>query len=109
MWRIYYDDGSTFSSNDGPPEDAPALGVICIAQPDPEVGRHIVSGFDYYWFTYEWWGGDLFGLFDYLITPGHKTVKFGRTVSNTDFSEIVNRAKTDSGLPEKSARRRNER
>lgn len=99
MWRIYYDDGSTFSETDGTAEQAPARGVIAILQPDPDpvVRQHVVSRFDYYWITDagEWYGGDIFGLFDYLITPGWKTVKFGRTISNAEHRAIVARATAD--------------
>lgn len=96
MWRLYYDDGSTFSSEDGGPQDAPARGVIAILQPDPDVGHHVVTGFDYYWIRDGvWFGGDLFGLFDHLITPGWKAVKFGRTTSNAEYRAIVARATAD--------------
>jgi len=31
-WRIYYEDGSTFSSEDGAPETSPPWGVVAIGQ-----------------------------------------------------------------------------
>lgn len=94
-WRIYYGDGSTFDSSQGSPLHAPALNVQCIVQPDPDVGRHVVSKFAYYWWDGEWYGGDLFGLHDYLMRPGPKTVKFGRTVSNAEYRAVVRRAAAD--------------
>ena len=41
-WRIYYGDGSTFSSADGAPSDAPSTNVQAIAlEADPTIGRRI--------------------------------------------------------------------
>lgn len=110
MWRIYYADGSTFDWEQGLPAEAPGRGVICIVQPDPDTGRHRVSGFGYYWWRdHGWFGGDLFGLFDYLQDPGQKVVKFGRTVSNERFREICRRADNDADFPPRSGYRRGER
>lgn len=108
-WRIYYGDGGTYSSADGDPADAPARGVQAIVQADTQVGRHVLSGFDYYWWEGTWFGGDLFGLFDYLIEPGPKAVKFGRTVPNDVFERVIRAACDDPDFPRKSARRRHER
>lgn len=106
-YRIYYADGSTF---DGSPSGAPSLGVVCIVQPDPDVGRHVLSGFDYYWpADGAWWGGDLFGLFQYLIEPGLKKVLFGRTISNRAFREILKAACEDRDFAPKSGWKRGER
>lgn len=78
-WRVYYGDGSTFSSEDGPPEDAPPLGVQAVIC------------------QRELWGcGDIFGLFDYLMSPGrYKVVRFGRLVSNAAYQAAVEAARKD--------------
>ena len=108
-WRIYYADGTTFDSSEGTPYDAPSRGVICIVQPDIDVGRHLVHRFDFYWWhDGEWYGGEIFGLFDYLASDGHKTVKFGRTISNHQYTDIIQRAGNDPDFPRKSAWRRDE-
>lgn len=104
LWRIFYGDCSTFSSADGPADLSPGLDVQAIVQPDPDVGRHVLSRFGYYWLDRgEWYGGDLFGLFDYLQRPGHKVVRFGRTISNARFREIIRAATEDPNFPRKSA------
>ena len=38
-WRLYYEDGSTFSDTDGPPHASPVWGVVAVSQPgfDPPV------------------------------------------------------------------------
>jgi hypothetical protein len=105
LWRVYYDDGATYSNLDGPVEAAPALGVQCIVKRDAapaleSVGRVVMEGFDHYWWSgSEWWGADAFGLWDYLQRPGWKRVLFGRTLSTSDFVAIRRRALSDPGFP----------
>lgn len=102
-WRVYYDDGATF---DAAPEVAPAVGVICVVQPDPDHGRMVLSKWDYYcWHpdTGQWWGHDIFGLFDCLVRPGWKRVLFGRTVPTGVFRAVVARAECDADFPRRSA------
>jgi hypothetical protein len=106
-WRVYYGDGSTFSNEDGDPSEAPALNVqiIIVRDDDPhsQLGRYAVHKFDFYWWDDpDWFGGELFGLFDYLSRPGHKRVLFGRTVGNADFQAIVDRALADPDFIRKS-------
>lgn len=104
-WKVFYGDGSTFSSADGEAQDAPPLDVQAIAQMDPEVGRHVILGprfgKDYYYYEDgEWYAADIFGLFDYLMRSG--LVKFGRTISNKDFNSIVKRATDDPDFSPKA-------
>lgn len=104
-WKVFYDDGATFSSADGEPHEAPARGVQVIGQADPLVGRRLLTR-GYYWYDYDddrWYGGDIFGLFDYLARPGHKTVKFGRTIPRADWEAVKQAANDDPDLPDKSA------
>jgi hypothetical protein len=92
-WQIFYDDDSTFSSEDGGPEAAPCRGVIAIVCRDPGAGFLVCSRFDFYhWREDGWYGGEFVGLIDYLFEPGWKTVKFGRTIDNQKFQEIHARA-----------------
>ena len=105
-WKIYYGDGSTFSSEDGPPDDAPTLDVQVVAQRDETVGTKLVPSKDFYWWRDgRWYGGDLFGLFDHLVRHGG-CVKFGRYISDERYHAAMRRAKTDleaGVLPRKSA------
>lgn len=109
-WRIYYDDGSTYSSEDGCAENAPAFGVQAIVQRDFDdeihnVGRYVLSspmvdGNDYYWFERgAWYGGEIFGLWDYLSRLGPRKVIFGRVVEKGRFREIRDRAMADPDFP----------
>lgn len=107
FWKVFYDDGSTYH---GSPELAPSLGVILIVESDEEIGRFMLSGYDYYWWDQDCWrGGDIFGLWDYLHRPGWKRVLFGRTIHSDDFKRIYDVALKDGDFPPKSAKRRDER
>jgi len=104
MWKIFYDDGSTYSDQDGTIETAPKLGVIIVASSDPDVGRKYDRSCDYYvWHSYGWRGVDQFGLYDYLSQSGSKVVLFGRTVEDRRWKEIWQQAIDDDYLPRKSA------
>lgn len=104
IWRIYYGDGSTFSSDDGVPSEAPSCNVQAIAQvADPAIGRRTCSRYDFYWFDGEWHGSDLFGLFDYLMRYSPSIVKFGRVLPRLEFEAILNRAVSDPDLVPKVA------
>jgi hypothetical protein len=104
MWRIWYDNGSSFSDEDGPPELAPGRGVICIVQDAERTGRVKLSGADYYiWKEGQWFRADLFGLWDYLVEPGHKKVVFGRTVARHLYNQILRQAEADDRFPRRSA------
>lgn len=109
LWRIYYGDGTTFDASEGSPYDAPGLNVqaIACADPDPKSnkGSYAVFRFDYYWWDVEhatWFGGDLFGLFDYLQRPGNKRVVFGRTIANALHYELIDKACNDPDVARKS-------
>lgn len=103
-WRLYYGNGDrTFCNLDGPPQAAPARDVQALAQvADITIGRRTCSGYDYYWFEDgEWFGGDIFGLYDYLDRSG--VVKFGRAISRKDFESALKKAVTDPDLLPKVA------
>lgn len=86
MWTIFYSDREPFSSEHGSPFEAPARGVLAIL----DVHVQVMTGFDFYWWNGdEWLGGEIFGLWDYLASPGEKTVKFGRTVPDADYQATV--------------------
>lgn len=106
VWKVWYDGGSTFSSADGPPENAPKRGVQAIACADAECGRYICRSNDFYiWSVYDgqpgWQGVDYFGLWDYLQEPGAKIVLFGRTIGNAEYRQTLNRVMNDPELPDK--------
>lgn len=91
-WQIFYGDGTTFSDEDGGPEEAPARDVQVIVQDCKQHISELVTGGDYYIWEGRWRAVDLFGLYDYLIEPGWKVVLFGRMISQDEYSELVHRA-----------------
>lgn len=112
-WRIYYDNGTTFDSSQGMPEDAPAFGVQCIVFPDKDHGRTILQRFDWYYWKRdenEWWAGDLFGVLDlFMHQPKNVTaLKAGRNVSNTTFQDILHKAVHDPDFDPKTGTRNGE-
>jgi hypothetical protein len=97
-WRIYYGDGSTYSDEDGPVEDAPAQGVQAVVTRSASDPRQVISvhGWDYYWQTHEgeFYGGELFGLYDALLRRCHP-IFFGRTIPTADWQAVVARSVKD--------------
>lgn len=99
MFRIFYGDGATFT---GSPEDAPAHDVQAIVQPDQRkgtgnVGTVVLSGWDWYYWREdlgEWWGSDLHGLLDQLLSrqPVNHVCQ-GRHCPSDRYREIINAAK----------------
>jgi hypothetical protein len=113
-WKIFYGDGSTYDSEQGGPELAPARDVQVIINEDSEYLWATQTSSDYYvWDNrtgeLRWWGVDKFGLYDYLIEPGWKIVLFGRTISNEEYAAIFQRAKNDPEWGKKASFRRRER
>lgn len=93
-WCIYYDDGSTFDSNDGPFEAAPSDGVICIIRRDGD-RTEFISGGDFY-VRFEDDGsiistGDIGPLLRKLCP----WMKHGRFTSHRNHERIMNRARDE--------------
>lgn len=110
-WRIYYDDESTFDSNDGNPADAPGYGIIVIVVYDHDNGRLVLNGWDWYYHDGQsWWGADLLGLVDRLchrlptIAPSQ-----GRMCSTELFRQTLIKAMNDPDFPPHNGRVKRER
>jgi len=91
-WKIWYDDGSTFTNEDGDPEYAHVDGVQAILQWLPHGNYDIISTSDYYWWLWDRWvGGSLSGLERYLRKRDQIQVIiiFGRWTSSLLFEKIT--------------------
>ena len=98
QWRIYYGDGSCFSSEQGTPWDAPRVNVQMIIQEHPRVGWEIVSNADQYYFEEEsrgWYSAEGFTLWDHLVRAKMPLVVFGRMISTGHFDALVKRVMGD--------------
>lgn len=95
-WRIYYSDGSTFSSDDGDWEDAPGWDVQVVLFRDPDLGWAIRHGGDFFRLAEDGTvvAMDLVGALDWLINQVG-VVKAGRMVTKADFARIYQQAKRD--------------
>lgn len=78
-WKIYYKDGTTFSSNDGPISNAPKTGVIWVQHriPSQLPERATIVGNAGYADYYKWepivgefQGMDIFGVIDSAVEAG---------------------------------------
>ena len=96
-WRIYYGDGSTYSS-DSDPFFAPSNNVQVIAEEiTKNPGFRLRSSRDsYYWMQDRWFACDTAGMWDYLLEhKGPKAIIFGRTLRDDDYWKIYHRAKKE--------------
>jgi hypothetical protein len=95
-WKVYHADGTTTTGRSGEVAAAPVFGVVCVQQWDAKGQRHLLSGFDWYWYdpaTAQWLGGDLFGMADFAMRTG--LVKAGRFVPNDVYDRILEAARDD--------------
>jgi hypothetical protein len=104
-WLIHYDDGSTFSSLDGEPHEAPRDGVQTVTVADEMAGRLVWFGFDFYCWQDEWVPRSLTGLMHYLRQPGREKIVLQATAMGyRRFREIYDAACSDPRLAFKRGR-----
>ena len=101
-WRLYYEDGSTFSDTDGPPHESPPWGVVALAQPALEREPIMVNS-DYYLWRPDrnlWHQCGHDGLDDHLCHEGHliQCIRKTRWIPTLEFREIWQRVRIDCGL-----------
>lgn len=103
MWRIYFADGSTFSSLEGSPLDAPYKRVAFILVSDPDVGRRIVHGQDaYVWTGREWWWCSERDAFDHVNeSPRDRRGFRGQWMHKAEWLAMWDRALADPDFPMK--------
>jgi hypothetical protein len=109
LWKIFYDDGSTFADCDGLPEDAPGRCVLAVVQEDKRHGWQILAQKTYFVWDdrghgFKWWETDRDGLSDYLFNyTGKKIALMGRFVEDEEFERIHRAAMNDDYFPKKPA------
>jgi hypothetical protein len=98
-WRVYYSDGSVYTSQDGTPFDAPRQDVQVIAQ-EKDGDYQLAHGRDYFYFEEDRGGFaacDLFSAFDHLVRARRQCLFFGRMLSDSDWRALFARVKEDVG------------
>jgi hypothetical protein len=106
-WLILYHDGSTFSSEDGGPEEAPRTGVMDVYYCSEETGVSVEHSNDGIWIWRDglWMGTDNFGWHDYLFNqPGWLVMLFGRTLRDVDWQSKVKTVASEIMKTPKSGR-----
>ena len=81
-WRLYYADGSTFDSSDGPWFVAPDSGVLVLMIYQKKPYKMQIAGFDRY------------------RLPRYKTYKRGVLVDDETFYRVQDRAVNDEEWPD---------
>ncbi len=104
MWRIYYDDDTTFDDTDGEPWESPKFGVQGVVQRLSEVpkGRsHVqrLTGADWYVYRYDlgqWFKVDEFGVWDQAIHYSLSSVfRPGRAIGAMAWDAVFKRMMDD--------------
>lgn len=97
MWEIHYSDSTFVSWFEYTPFTIPRrMDVIAIIQSDTEHVWTMTPPYDYYMWDkrhglqYQWFPGDINGLFQYLATPGEKAVLQGTWIDKHAYRRIVN-------------------
>jgi len=109
-WIIFYEDGSTFSDEDGEPADARKDGVVVVIVVDaPGVGRRMLHSADFYCWqsdgtgTFEWVPHNQRGLDYYLSKKGELGIYVaGYTVVHAKWQAIYEAALSDPRMPFKT-------
>lgn len=106
-WRLYYEDGTTFSDADGQPHESPPWGVVAIGQPGAvERGGqpYMVGNGDWYLYRADlgYWHevGDR-GFDDHMAHFAHliACVRKGRWMPREDeFKQLIKRVREEAGF-----------
>lgn len=101
-WRLYYEDGTTFSSTEGKPQDSPPWGVVGVSQPGKEYESLLIGTGDFYIYRKDlkaWHELGDTGLMDHLAFHAHliDCVRPGRWMAKRgDFKEVVKTMREDA-------------
>lgn len=97
-WTLHYEDGSTFSSDDGRPDDSPRFGAIFVLQPRVDGADLVGDGAKALIYRVDKGGWmpvfDDFGLMDQLTHYSRQIVctRFGRQVWTPEYSRMAGEA-----------------
>lgn len=87
-WKIYYDDGTEFSSEEVEPEEAPLDGIQGILEFRDNNTAHPYEGFDYYYWTGDSWAAGYLNDLERWLRRELPRLKYGRFCRNAVFLKI---------------------
>ncbi len=90
-WIIYYDDGGTFSSDEGSPEEAPLDGIQVIADKLDGQPQYLFDRDFYYW-TGDMWVHGYQRDFECWVRSIAKQIKYGVVTSKENYDGILKEA-----------------
>lgn len=100
LWIIYYDDETSFSSEDGGPEDAPREGVQVVVCKGTKTGKLPWHSEEFYcWQEDTWVPHDQRGVWKYLATEKWPIVLQTYAISPARFGKIFQDAAEDKRIP----------
>lgn len=101
IWRIYYADGSTWNDENGPWAKAPRDGVIAVVVADPDYGRIVYNGTDFYTLLPDGLQTDVTSVDDLgpFLRRYVPAVKFGVQLPRIEYLDVLHRATHDKSFP----------
>lgn len=101
-WKIFYTDGSTFSSADGNPSEVAIKPVAIIHTEDGRCGRRVLKLMDWYRFDEEagrWFDCDAYSILLELARKGRIIALCGQYQTEAEFQEILIASHNDEFVP----------
>lgn len=95
-WKIWYDDGTTFSSADGTPSQAPLDGIVGIVEWHDDKAQRPYWGSDFYHWTGDGWRAGNQADLERWLRGFCKEVKYGRWIPQTLWDKIISVIKHDA-------------
>jgi len=96
-WKIWYDDGETYCSDDGPAEEAPIDGIQMILERKENNTLNHHYGHDYYMWTGENWVAGHIGSLEKWIRKVLPQVKYGRWTKDSIYTKAMEEARKGDG------------
>ncbi len=87
-WCIFYTDGTTFSSEDGTPEDAPLDGIQVIADKLDGQPQYLYDR-DFYFWTGDSWTHGFQRDYECWVRSVARQVKYGVVTSEENYNRIL--------------------
>jgi hypothetical protein len=91
-WKIFYDDGTTFSSSDGEAKEAPMDGVQVIVEWFDNGTIKVTEGMEYYWWTGDCWAFGRLNDLERWLRALLPELKFGRFTKNAVHQAAIKEA-----------------